>query len=62
MSDNIKVTLALPYTDKAGKNHRADTTLSLPEGEAIALVSAGRARDADGDVAATVTTDETKKD
>lgn len=43
----MKVTLAYPYTDEAGKNHRADTSLDLPESEAVRLLHAGRARTAD---------------
>lgn len=44
---NVKVTLAYPYTDADGKDHRPDTTLSLPEGEARRLLHFGRARTPD---------------
>ena len=38
------VTLAYPYTDADGKNHKADTTLSLDVAEAIRLLHEGLAR------------------
>lgn len=41
------VTLAYPYTDADGKNHKADTTLSLETAEANRLLFAGLAREAD---------------
>ena len=44
MSDNIRVELAYPYTDAAGKNHNADATASLPREEAKNLIHFGRAR------------------
>ena len=44
MSDNVKVEFAYPYTDKAGKNHNADATASLPREEAKNLIHFGRAR------------------
>jgi len=44
MSDNVQVEFAYPYTDKAGKNHNADATASLPRGEARELIHFGRAR------------------
>jgi hypothetical protein len=44
MSDNIQVEFAYPYTDKAGKNHNADATASLPREEAKNLIHFGRAR------------------
>ena len=44
MSDNIQVEFAYPYTDKAGKNHNADATASLPLEEAKNLIHFGRAR------------------
>jgi hypothetical protein len=44
MSDNLKVELAYPYTDAAGKNHHADATASLPREEAKNLIHFGRAR------------------
>lgn len=44
MSDNIKVEFAYPYTDKAGSNHNADATASLPREEAVELIHYGRAR------------------
>lgn len=43
----MKVTLAYPYTDEAGKNHKPDTSPDLPEGEALDLLNSGRARAAD---------------
>ena len=49
----MKVTLAYPYTDEAGKNHRADTSLDLPDSEAIRLLESGRARTADVSTAKT---------
>ena len=39
------VTLAYPYTDADGKNHKADTTLSLERAEANRLLGAGLARE-----------------
>jgi hypothetical protein len=47
MSDKLSVTLAYPYTDGEGKNHKADTTLALPRGEAVELLTYGKARSAD---------------
>ena len=44
MSDNLRVEFAYPYTDKAGKNHNADATASLPREEAVELIHYGRAR------------------
>ena len=44
MNDNIQVEFAYPYTDKAGKNHNADATASLPLEEAKNLIHFGRAR------------------
>ena len=47
MSDNIRVEFAYPYVDRAGKNHNADASASLPREEARELIAAGRARLAD---------------
>jgi hypothetical protein len=47
MSDNLKVTLAYPYTDADGVNHRADTTVSLPVEVAQNLLWNGLARAAE---------------
>lgn len=44
MSDKTKVTLAYPYTDADGKDHKADSTVSLPHAEASDLIYFGRAR------------------
>ena len=44
MSDNVKVEFAYPYVDKAGKNHNADASASLPREEAVELIHYGRAR------------------
>lgn len=44
MSENLKVTLAYPYTGPDGVEHRADSTVSLPLEEAKNLLHAGRAR------------------
>jgi hypothetical protein len=41
------VTLAYPYTGADGKNHKADTTLSLDVAEANRLLIEGLAREAD---------------
>lgn len=41
------VTLAYPYTGDDGKNHKADTTLSLEVAEANRLLHEGLAREAD---------------
>lgn len=40
----MTVAFAYPYTDKAGNNHRADATASLPREEAKHLIHFGRAR------------------
>lgn len=40
-----KVVLAYPYTDADGKNHKADSSQSLPRHEANRLLDAGLARD-----------------
>lgn len=40
----MKVELAYPYTDADGKNHKADSTVDLPDDEARDLVHFGRAR------------------
>lgn len=42
-----KITLAAPYTDRAGKEHKADQTVELPWGEASNLLHLGRAREAE---------------
>ena len=44
MSENLRVTLAYPYTDEDGKDHKADSTVSLPREAAKNLIHAGRAR------------------
>lgn len=44
MSDNLRVEFAYPYTDKAGNNHSADASASLPREEARELIHFGRAR------------------
>jgi hypothetical protein len=44
MSDTMRVEFAYPYTDRAGKNHNADATASLPLEEAKNLIHFGRAR------------------
>ena len=44
MSENLKVTLAYPYTGPDGVEHRADSTVSLPTEDAKNLLHAGRAR------------------
>jgi hypothetical protein len=44
MSENLRVTLAYPYTGPDGTEHRADSTVSLPREEAKNLLHAGRAR------------------
>ena len=44
MSENLKVTLAYPYTGPDGVEHRADSTASLPTEDAKNLLHAGRAR------------------
>lgn len=40
----MKVELAYPFTGADGTNHRADSTVDLPDETAIELVSYGRAR------------------
>lgn len=47
MSENLKVTLAYPYTGPDGIEHRADSTVSLPLEEAKNLLYGGRARPAE---------------
>ena len=42
----MKVTLAWPYTDADGKNHKPDTTVDLDVAEANRLLHAGLAREA----------------
>jgi hypothetical protein len=42
--DTLRVEFAYPYTDKAGKNHNADASASLPREEAKNLIHFGRAR------------------
>ena len=49
MSKKRSVTLAYPYTSADGKNHKADTTLSLEVAEANRLLFEGLARKADTD-------------
>ena len=44
MSDKLAVQFAYDYTDKAGRNHKADATASLPRAEAKALIASGRGR------------------
>lgn len=41
---NKKVTLAAAYTDADGKEHKADSSVSLPRHEAHRLLDAGLAR------------------
>ena len=43
------VTLAAPYTDAEGKNHKADSTVEVDVHEANRLLHAGLAREADND-------------
>jgi len=43
----MKITLAYPYTDAAGKEHKPDSSPDLPEDEANRLLETGRARTAD---------------
>lgn len=45
----MKVTLAREWTDAAGKSHKPDTTLSVPEltGRELILIGAARAADAE---------------
>lgn len=40
-----KITLAAPYTDRAGKSHKADATVELPRDEASNLLHLGLARE-----------------
>ena len=40
-----KVTLAYPYIDEEGKNHKADTTLEVEDAEAARLLYFGLARE-----------------
>lgn len=44
MSENLKVTLAYPYTGPDGVEHRADSTVTLPVEDAQHLLWSGRAR------------------
>lgn len=44
MSENLRVTLAYPYTGPDGVEHRADSTVSLPLEVAKNLIHFGRAR------------------
>lgn len=44
---NKRITLAYPFTDADGKNHKPDTTISLPKDTADQLVFDGLARAAD---------------
>ena len=45
----MKVTLAREWTDAAGKSHKPDTTLTVPElaGRELILIGAARAADAE---------------
>lgn len=43
----MRVTLAYPYTDEAGKAHAPDSTVDLPDDVAAQLVRDGRARTPD---------------
>jgi hypothetical protein len=61
VSDNLKVTLAYPYTDAEGVNHRADSTVSLPLEVAQGLLWNGRARPAETPSKATKATSATTK-
>lgn len=47
MTDTIKVTIAHPYTDKAGKSHTPGSPADLPEDEARKVIADGYARPAD---------------
>ncbi|MET0490360.1 MAG: hypothetical protein ABW143_09010 [Acidimicrobiales bacterium] len=42
----MRVSLAYPYTDDAGKRHDTDSTVDLPPGTANRLIELGRARPA----------------
>lgn len=44
MSDTTKVEFAAAYTDRAGKDHKADSSAALPADEARELVHLGAAR------------------
>lgn len=40
----MKITLARPWTDSAGRTHKADRTLDVPDKDARALLHHGHAR------------------
>lgn len=57
MSDeNIRVTLAYPYTGEDGVAHRADSTISLPLEVGKNLIHSGRARVPDSKASTAKTT------
>ena len=43
----MKVTLAYPWTDEAGKAHKPDTTVDVPDATGAQLLREGRARTPD---------------
>lgn len=48
----MKITLAHPYTDKAGKQHKPGDSTDLPEDEARRVIDTGFGRDTAADKAA----------
>lgn len=57
----MKVTLARPYTDEAGKNHRPDTTVTVDDATGRDLILRGLARDAGTTDGAAAAADATKE-
>jgi hypothetical protein len=43
----MKVTLAYPWTDEAGKNYKADSTVTVDDATGRSLIHDGKARPAD---------------
>lgn len=61
MAEKRKVTLAYPRTIN-GQNHRAGTSVSVENHEALELLRLGLARDADAEPSTSVAVNTTAKD
>ena len=57
-----RITLAAPYTDGDGKQHKADSTIDVDEGVASELKFHGLARDPEKSTAKADTAASTKKE
>ena len=58
--DKVKVQLAHDYTDRDGKNHKADSVVSVDREESVRLLGEGRARTPDNDPDTAAPSDKTK--